>query len=155
MVHKRELERIHSILLENKRDLEKELRTLPEGNLYCLKRNDRWFYYEVLPKKENRKKEKRIGITSDIDRVFALVRKTYIEKAIGRVDKNVGVLEMAIKHYIASNEKNVMESFLAKHPELSAGIYHGLQSDEGWADDYERKTFIRRVLRVFRRKEYR
>lgn len=147
VVHKKELERIHSILLENKRDLENEMKTLPEGRLYCLKKGERWFYYEILPKKGNRKKEKRRGITNDINKVFALVRKAYIGKALGRIEKNIGVLEMAIKHYSAYDEKTVMEQFLVKHPELSEGIYHGMQSDEAWADDYERqKNFYKEQL---------
>lgn len=139
MVHKKELDRILSVLIENKDDLEQELETLPEGILYCLKRKGRWFYYKILPKEGNRKKEKRIGITNDIDEVFALVRKLYISKALIRVRRNIGVVEMAIKHYKASDENTVMENFLAKHPELSAGIYHGIQSDEAWADDFERQ----------------
>lgn len=139
MVYKKEIDRIHSLLVENKGDLEKELKTLPEGRLYCLKRGERWYYYEILPKKGNRKKEKRIGITSDIDKVFALVRKMYINKAIGLIEKNIGVLEMAKDLYIETDENTVMEVFLAKHPELSPGIYHGIQSDAAWADDYERQ----------------
>ena len=126
-------------MIENRKDLESELNTLPEGSLYCLKRGDKWFYYENFPPKGNRKKRKRIGITNDIDKVFALVRKSYISKALERIEKNIEVLEQAIRDYRAYDEKTVMETFLMKHPELSAGIYHGMQSDEAWADDYERQ----------------
>lgn len=139
VVYKKELDWIHSLLIERKEDLEGELKTLPEGRLYCLKRGERWYYYEILPKKGNRKKEKRIGITSDIDKVFALVRKKYISKALGHIEKNIEVLETACDSYSIADEKTLMENFLAKHPELSAGIYHGIQSDEAWADDYERQ----------------
>lgn len=139
MVHRQELNRIHNILVESKTDLEKELKTLPQGQLYCLQRNGRWFYYELFPKKGNRKKEKRVGITGDTDKVFALVRKSYITKALALVDKDIKVLDMAIKHYVDFDEESVMSKLLSKHPELSEGIYHGQQSDEDWADNYERQ----------------
>lgn len=139
MIHRLELERVLSTLKESKADLENESATLPEGRLYCNSADGRWFYYQLLPKKGNRKKEKRIGISRDTDKIFALVRKMYISKALALVDKDIKTLEMAIKHYRDFDEVSVMEAFLAKHPELSAGLYHGHQSDEAWADDYERQ----------------
>lgn len=139
MVHRQELDRIRSVLKENKADLESELKTLPQGQLYCLQRNGRWFYYELFPKKGNRKKEKRVGITGDVDKIFALVRKYYITRAVALVEKDIKVLDMAIKHYADFDEESVMAKLLDKHPELSEGIYHGQQSDEAWADDYERQ----------------
>lgn len=139
MTHRKELERIRNILLERKSALENELRTLPEGTLYCSRRKDWWVYYQLLPKKGNRKKEKRIGISRDTEKIFGLVRKAYIKKALGRIDKDIKVMEMALKHYVDIDEESVMAKFLAKHPELSDGIYHGRQRDEAWADDYERQ----------------
>lgn len=140
MVHKIELERIHFFLIERKSDLEEELKTLPEGKLYCLQSDDRWFYYQLLPKKGNRKKEKRIGISRDIDTIFALTRKSYISKALALIEKDIKVLEMALKHYAAFDEETVMAKFLTRHPELRDGIYYGRQLDEFWADDYEKQT---------------
>ena len=139
MIHRQELNRIRSVLEDNRADLEKELNSLPQGQLYCLQKNGRWFYYELFPKKGNRKKEKRVGITEDMDKVFALVRKSYIRKALDIIGKDIKVLDMAIKHYVDFDEETVMSKLLDKHPELSEGIYHGQQSDEAWADDYERQ----------------
>ena len=139
MTHRKELERIRKILLERKGALENELRTLPEGTLYCSRRKDWWVYYQLLPKKGNRKKEKRIGISRDTEQIFGLVRKRYITKALGRIDKDIKVVDMALRHYTDIDEASVMAKFLAKHPELSDGIYHGRQRDEAWADDYERQ----------------
>ena len=34
------------------------------------------------------------------------------------------------------SKESVMSGFLNKHPELRAGIYHGIPSDKEWADDY-------------------
>ena len=148
MVHRKELEHILSILLERKADLNNELESLPEGSLYCLKNDDRWFYYQLLPKTGNRKKEKRIGISRDIDRIFALTRKLYIDKTLVLIEKDIKVLEMAIKHYVNLDEESVMARFLVKHPELRDGIYHGRQSDEAWAEDYEKQTdFYKNKLR--------
>ncbi len=139
MIHRKELERIRNILLERKSALENELRTLPEGILYCSRRKDWWVYYQLLPKKGNRKKEKRIGISRDTEKIFGLVRKAYIKKALGRIDKDIKVMEMALRHYTDIDEESVMAKFLEKHLELSDGIYHGRQRDEAWADDYERQ----------------
>lgn len=139
MIHRKELERILAILNESKTDLEKEMKTLPEGSLYCSKAGDRWFYYQLLPKKGNRKKEKRIGISRDTNKIFALVRKMYISKSLALIEKDITTMEKAITHYHNIDEVSVMEPFLNKHPELSAGLYHGKQSDEAWAADYERQ----------------
>lgn len=139
MVHRKELERLLSILTQSKYDMENELSGLPEGSLHCVKRGERWFYYQLLPKVGNRKKEKRIGISRDIDTIFALVRKSYLNNALKLVQKDIATIEMAIKHYVDFDEESLMRKFLAKHPELSAGIYHGQQSDKAWAEDYERQ----------------
>ena len=103
------------------------------------KQKKNWYYYQLLPKKGNRKKEKRIGISHDTDLIFALVRKMYITKAITFIDKDIKTVEMAIKHYRDFDEVSVMEEFLIKHPELGEGLHHGHQSDDDWADAYERQ----------------
>ena len=139
MIHRKELERIRNVLIDRKNDLENELTTLPEGSLYCAKIKGCWYYYQLLPKQGNRKKEKRLGISNDTDKIFALVRKQYINKALALVEKDIKVLEMAIKHYVDIDEESVMEKFLEKHPELSAGIMHGHQRDEEWAEAYDRQ----------------
>ena len=139
MIHRKELERLCNVLRERRGTLEKELKSLPDGSLHCLQADGRWYYYQLLPKKGNRKKEKRIGISRDTEKIFGLVRKAYIKKALGRIDKDIKVMEMALKHYADIDEESVMAKFLDKLPELSDGIYHGRQRDEAWADDYERQ----------------
>ena len=139
MIHRNELERILSIMLENKKDFEEELSTLPDGELYCLKNRDSKLYYERFPRKGNRKKEKRVAITRNLLKVHALVRKKYLLKAISIIKKDIRTIEMAIKHYADYDEESVMSKFLVKHPELREGIYHVRQSDEEWADNYVRQ----------------
>ena len=138
MVHKQELERIKSILIQDKDVFEAELKTLPDGELYCSKRGDNWVYYQRFPVKGNRKKERRSGISEDHDKIFALVRKRFVIKAISRIDKDIKVLDMAIKHYACYDPESVMAGFLQQHPELSAGVVHGQQSVEEWAASLEK-----------------
>ncbi len=138
MIHKQELERMKSILQENKQDYENEIMTLPAGSLYCSKRGGQWFYYQLLPVKGNRKKEKRIGITRDLDTVFGLVRKNFITKALPLIDKDIKVLEMAIKHYVCFDAESVMLKYLEKHPELCSGVSYGQRSDKEWAASFEK-----------------
>ena len=139
MILRKELERLRDILRERREDLETELKSLPDGSLFCLKADGRWYYYQLLPKKGNRKKEKRIGISRDTEKIFGLVRKRYITKALGRIDKDLKVVEMALRRYVDTDEGSVMAKFMEKHPELSDGIYHGRQLDEAWAKDYEKQ----------------
>lgn len=139
MVHRKELERIKTILTESKATLEEELKTLPEGKLYCYNGDGRWYYYELFPAEGNRKKEKRVGISQDTEKIFALVRKRYITKALDVIEKDIKVLEKAIKSYINFDEESLMSGFFEKHPELIGGIYHGQRSDEAWANDYEKQ----------------
>lgn len=148
MIHRIELERIRSALLERQIDFNDELKNLPEGSLYSFFKDDRWYYYQVMPPKGKSKKRKRVGITRDADRVFALVRKSYIEKALPLVEKDIKVLEGAIGKYACFDEETVMEDYLVKHPALRDGIYHGVQSDASWAEDYEtQKDFFERERR--------
>jgi hypothetical protein len=104
-----------------------------------MRNRNKTFYYERFPQKGNRKKERRVGITLDSNRVHALVRKEYLLKAIALVEKDIRTIEMAIKHYANYDEESVMAKFLEKHPELGEGVYHGKQSDEEWADNYVRQ----------------
>lgn len=139
MIHKNELMRIRSVMIENRKDYESELKEMPEGELYCLRNRDAQLYYQRFPKRGNRKKEKRVGITKDSDKVFSLVRKEYLIKAIAIIDRDIRTIDMAIKHYVNYDEESVMAKFLEKHPELSEGVYHGKQSDAEWADSYVRQ----------------
>lgn len=139
MIHREELLRIRSVMADNIKDFKNELKTLPEGELLCVNNRGRHIYYERFPKKGNRKKEKRVGITKDIDKVFALVRKEYVTKAIAIIEKDIRIIDMAIKHYANYDESSVMARFLSKHPELNEGVHYRKQSDEEWADAYTRQ----------------
>ena len=108
MIHRKELERLCNVLRERRGTLEKELKSLPDGSLHCLQADGRWYYYQLLPKKGNRKKEKRIGISRDTEKIFGLVRKRYITKALGRIDKDIKVVDMALRHYADIDEESVM-----------------------------------------------
>ena len=139
MLHKEELIRIQTVIKEAGKDLQEELKTLPDGELTILRRGDRRFYYQHFPKTGNRKKARSKGITNDTDTIMGLVRKRYIAKAIQVIDKDIKVLDMAIKHYQPFDEESLMADYLTKNPGLEVGIYHGMQSDEAWADDYKRQ----------------
>ena len=139
MYHKIELDRMRTVIEETRTDLRKELKTLPEGQLSVQKHGDRFFYYQVFPKTGNRKKVKSRGITNEVETIMSLVRKRYIEKALRVTEKDIKVLDMAIKHYEPFDEETLMKDYVAKYPGLEVGIYHGMQSDEAWADDYERQ----------------
>lgn len=147
MQHRDELERIRTVIAEKQADLKKELKTLPEGQLSVQKHGDRFFYYQFFPKSGNRKKARSKGITNDVETIMGLIRKRYVEKALSVIDKDIKTLDMAIKHYLPFDEQSLMESFLTRYPGTEAGIYHGLQSDEVWAEDYERqKDFYKEQL---------
>ena len=139
MLHKEELIRIQTIIKEAGEDLQEELKNLPDGELTILRRGDRRFYYQHFPKTGNRKKAKSTGITNDTDTIMGLVRKRYIEKAIQVIDKDMKVLDIAIRNYQPFDEESLMAEYVKKNPGLEAGIYHGMQSDEAWADDYKRQ----------------
>ena len=139
MQHKYELERIKSVIEETKNDLAKELESLPEGMLEMRMVGGKRFYYQCLPKTGNRKKARNKGITNDIEMIMSLVRKRYVQKALKVIDKDIKALDMAIKHYIPFDAETLMHDYLIKYPELEAGIYHGMQSDEEWAEDFIRQ----------------
>ena len=139
MLYKEELIRIKTRIEETAEDLQKEMEELPDGDLSVLRRGDRRFFYQLFPKIGNRKKVRRKGITNDTQTIMGLVRKRYITKAVQVIDKDIKVLEMAIKHYQPFDEESLMSDYVAKNQGLEVGIYHGMQSDEAWADDYKRQ----------------
>lgn len=53
MIHREELVRIRSIMIENSEDYKAELDALPEGELFCSDNRGRKLYYERFPKKGN------------------------------------------------------------------------------------------------------
>lgn len=144
MIHKEELERILSVMRENRENLENELKNFPEGVLYTQVKLGKRYYYELFPKKGNRKKARRYGISNDDERIMALVRKKYVEAALRIIDKDIDVIKMAIKHYKPYDENVVMKEFAEKYPELTEGIYYRAQKDEDWAKSFGEQNDFRK-----------
>lgn len=132
-----EFERIHRELAERIDLLKAELSQLPKGELYCYNSHGTKCYSERFPAKGNNKKERKVGIKKDKDRLYKLVRKEYVTKAIGLLEKDLAALDSLMRRYKPTDENSVMEGFLKKHPELTGGIYYGLMSYDEWADKFE------------------
>lgn len=113
-------------------DLQIELESLPDGELFIYTRDSKAHYYKRLPKVGNRKKERRIGIKKDPDTLNALVRKKYITSALVLLNKNAELLEELINHFSPADENSVMVDFTEKYPELSKAVYSGEKKDIIW-----------------------
>ena len=136
MVYYDALKRIEKQLIECRKDLEDEIRYLPEGDLYCYKANGIRYYSERVPQKGNHKKEHRYGVSKDRDRLYSLVRKEYAVKAIDLLEKDIRSIQTLLKRYKPFDENSVMKEFVEKHPELTEGIYYGIMSDNEWAESF-------------------
>jgi len=141
MYYKEQLISLQSGLSDMLNDLERELLTLPEGSLYAYQKNDKFYYCQRLPVEGKRKKERRIGITEDSDKVLALVRKKYVETATQNIRTNLNDLNQAIKNYSPVGEKRIMKSFFDKYPELRKGLYFGDIDPEIWQGEYKQPEF--------------
>ena len=139
MQHKEELERIRTVIEQSREDLTRELKHLPEGSLTMQVQGDRRFFYQHFPRTGNRKKARSKGITNDTDTVMGLVRKKYIEKALKVIEKDVRLLDKTINNYEPFDEQSLMKDYITKYPGLEAGLYHGMQPDEEWAEDYKKQ----------------
>ena len=139
MQHRNELERIRDVIEETRADLIKELRSLPDGILVIRRQDDRRYFYQHFPKAGNRKKARSRGISNETETIMGLVRKKYVEKALQVIDRDIDALDMAIKHYQPFDEESLMTDYVSKYPGIEVGLYHGMQSDEAWADDYKRQ----------------
>ena len=138
MIYKEQLERILQELIDRNIDLKDELQYLPEGDLYVIEKNGKPYFYERFPKRGNRKKEHRNGISKQPDIIRALARKRYILEATERITADIKALEKALSDYSPADENTIMESFILKYPEYADGIYGNIQSDEDWANSFER-----------------
>ena len=122
MYYMQELKRINQALCERKNDLEQELSSLPKGHLYSyVGKDNRTYYYERTTTRDGRMK--RVGINKNPERLAALVRKNYVQKAINTVRKNSDVLERAIGLFTPFDEASLMSDFIAKHPDKTHFIY--------------------------------
>ena len=136
MFYKRTPMDIKTQLEEKRSDLIKELSDLPDGQLLIYEKRGKRYYCQMFPKKGNRKKERRIGITKDTDMVFSLVRKRYLKRSLNLIAHDISVIEKALAKFSPINEEAVMAEFIERYPELEAGMYYGLRNTESWADDY-------------------
>lgn len=139
MLHKTRIEDIYEALKRAQEELATELRELPEGYLSVYVRKDGVYYSNIIPKKGNRKKAVRKGITKDKTLVKALVRKKYVEEAAALVEKDLSILENAVKKYIPFDENSVMGEFARNHPELADCVYRDAGDIDEWASNYERQ----------------
>lgn len=128
--------RIRSELEKRKELLESELAELPAGSLYCYTVKGQPFYSERIPANGKSRKEKRVGVKRDKDRLYQLVRKQYVEKAINSIDGDLNALNTLLNGYRPSDENSIMAGFLEKHPELAEGIYYGQVRHDEWASSF-------------------
>lgn len=138
MVYKNELERIRKDLIERKEDLLYEREHLPDGELMVVDQDGLRKYLQRLPAKGNRKKERRYGVKRQPDVLNGLVRKEYVTDTLKIIDQNIRAVELACKRYKPIDEETVMRQFLAKYPELSEGIHHGIVDPEEWVKQFSR-----------------
>lgn len=122
-------------------DLKAELSSLPEGSLYVYQKSGKNYYCQRLPKRGNRKKERRNAITKDSETVLALVRKKYVERAIENIKSDIENIDRAITAYSPVGEDIVMKPFCAKYPELTGGIYYGGRDPDAWTAGYIQPEF--------------
>lgn len=139
MLYKQLLENVYHDLERVRKDLDAELKSLPEGSLNIDNRGHNEFYKIHLPKKGNRKKDIRKGITKDKALVSALVRKRYVENAVSILDSDIAMMEKMLKSYQPVDENSVMAEFVSRHPALADDIYRNVDETDTWASDYERQ----------------
>ena len=124
MYYLQELSRIQNGLRERKEALQDELSTLPSGHLYYYVTKDgHTYYYERLPKIGARKRNKRVGINKNPERLKELIRKEYVEKALRVISRNIISLDSFIEDFNPCDETSIMEDFIKKHPDKSSYIY--------------------------------
>lgn len=147
MVYKDELERIRRELIERRDDLQRELGNLPEGVLLCTGDEKKRKYYQRLPAKGNRKKERRFGVKKNPVMLRGLVRKEYVTSALEVLDRDIKMLDAAIRKYRPADENSVMQGFLNEYPELAGCMYSAYAGLDEWknafhtADDYHPESF--------------
>lgn len=132
MVYKDELERISRELKERKADMMHELQCLPDGEFFCTDQGKYRRYYQRLPAKGNRKKERRYGVKKQPEVLNGLVRKEYVTDALKIIDQDIRAVELACKRYHPIDENTVMKIFLSEYPELAKGIYPRDINPEEW-----------------------
>ena len=137
MIYKEELERIKTELLERRDDLQHELAGLPVGEFMTIEQNGVRKYLQRIPATGNRKKERRYGIKKKPEILNGLVRKKYVTEALSIIEDDLRTLDLAVRTYRPSDENSVMETFVAKYPELTEGIYRDVIDKEAWVSRFK------------------
>lgn len=141
MVIYNDIRRMLETLTELQDDLEEEAKHFPEGLLFCYDSRGTRNYCERIPKGGNRKKERRIGVGKDGQRLHLLVRKEYVRKALPIIRENIENCRRFLDSYSCVDENSVMQKFVQKYPELAAMIYNESASGT-WAKDYSREKSL-------------
>ena len=136
MTYKWQLTNLLKIMTERRNDLIHELENLPEGILYIYVQDGRYYYSERFPKGGNRKKEHRIGISNDNDKILALVRKRYVQQALEALDQNLSNLEIVIEGYVPSDEASIMKDYIEKYPQLTEGLFYKQFDGKKWEEEF-------------------
>ena len=136
MIYKETLEWIREELCERRDDLYCEMNGLPDGSLRCVGKGTKRKYYQRLPVKGYRKKERRYGIKKKPEVLYGLVRKRYITRALPVLERDIKALDSALRWFRPSDENSVMEEFVSKYPELSDGIYRYIPDLVEWKNAF-------------------
>ncbi len=135
MIYKEDLERIRRELSERRDDLLHEMERLPEGEFLCTECDGVRKYYQRLPVKGYRKKERRYGIKRQPEVLNGLVRKEYVTSAISILERDIKTIETALRWYTPSDENSIMQDFMLKYPELIGCVYAD-QSLDAWKNAF-------------------
>ena len=139
MHYKDELLRIENELIERKKDLEFELKNLPEGSLLVTNQGDGYRrYLQRVPATGNRKKAHSFGVKKKPEVLKGLVRKEYVNGALKLIDKDIRAMEDAIRRYKPIDENSIMKEFLTEYPELSLGMYGSDEFIAEWRKGFKR-----------------
>ena len=137
MIYKETLESIRRELCERRDDLRCELDRLPDGSVKVDGKRGKRKYYQRLPVKGYRKKERRYGIKKKPEVLYGLVRKRYITSALPVIERDIKALDSALRWFRPSDENSVMDGFVAKYPELTNGIYRYIPDLEEWKNAFK------------------
>ena len=139
MIYLRAIRDVYEQMQSLKSDLSEEMLSLPEGRIcFNTAGNGKRYYYERLAKKGNRKKERRISVSNDPERLGGLVRKDYIEKALPRIEEDLNRIGKLIEGYHAVDELSLMSAFIRDNPDLEKYVYRPGNSFDDWSSNYEK-----------------
>ena len=147
MYYKEQLVALRTGLKDQLEDMNRELKHLPEGNLYIYQKCGKYYYCQRISDGSNHKNERRVAVTKDSETVLALVRKKYVTGAMENIRKDIELLDNAVRNYSPVGEEQVMLSFLKKHPELARGINYGFRDPVEWAADHTPPEFYEEDLK--------